>query len=454
MSKKQPSAYGALPKAGLTEAQVRQELQRYSNMGKVAWQDGRVTGAVYHGGPELNKLLMDAAGMFAVSNPLHPDVFPGVRQMEAECLSMVLRMYNAPADAGASFTSGGTESILMACMTYRNMAKTLRGITDPNMVVPRTIHAAFDKAAAYFNITIIHVDVDPTTGQVDLQKMEEAINPQTVFLGCSSPNYPHGIVDNVPKVAALAKKHNLPCHVDCCLGGFIVPFAEKAGYPLPYFVDFRNEGVTSISADQHKYGFAIKGASTIMYRNKEIRKHQYFVAPMWPGGLYSSPSTAGSRWGGSVASCWSAMVTFGESGYVETTRKIIEANRKIVKGVRSVPELIVIGEPLLTVIAFTSRPGSNINIFGVSELLGRKGWSLGNLQHPAAIHLSTTLLHVPVADQLVLDIKEAVEVLRKDPHAGDGAKTMIYGSRAEVGDDKLGSKMDGAHKFLDSLTRL
>ncbi|KAJ3416545.1 hypothetical protein HDV05_001282 [Chytridiales sp. JEL 0842] len=443
--------YTKLPETGMDLTSLRGELSRYQGMGHVDWKAGKVSGAIYHGGEELSALITEAYGLFNVSNPLHPEIFPGVRKMEAEVVSMVLRMYNAPSGAVGTITSGGTESLLMAIKTYREMGRALKGITEPEMIAPVTIHAAFDKAASYFNIKLVHIPIDSQTGKVDLKKVANAINKNTIMLAGSAPNFPHGIIDDIPALAALAKKHKIGMHVDACLGGFIVPFANKAGFPLPHPCDFTVDGVTSISVDTHKYGFAPKGSSVIMYRAPDIRDHQYFIVTDWPGGVYASPAIAGSRPGALIAGCWAAMMRMGEKGYVETTKAIIGAARKIVKGIETTEGLRVIGNPVLSVVAFESS-SPNLNVYAVGDLLSRKGWHLNMLQFPQAIHIACTYLTVPVADQLVADIKEAVEAIKKDPKAGNGEVAAIYGTAANVPDRSIIA--DVAKGFLDALTML
>ncbi|CAO3611851.1 unnamed protein product [Cunninghamella blakesleeana] len=334
-----------LPKHGLSKQEVLDYMLKLQGIESADWQGGKVSGTIYHGGEELTDLLAQAYKMFAVANPLHPDVFPGIRRMEAESVSMVLNMYNAPSTGCGTMTSGGTESILMACKTYRDMYKDLKGIQYPEMVVPVTIHAAFMKAAGYFNIKLITIPVDPVTYKVDVKKMARAITSNTVMIAGSAVNFPHGIDDDIVALGQLAKKHNIGLHVDCCLGSFIMPFLEKAGLPTTKF-DFRVEGVTSISCDTHKYGFAAKGSSIIMYRNPTIRKYQYFLCAEWTGGIYASPSVAGSRPGALIAGCWSALMNIGQDGYLQSCKDIIATRQKIQDSIVSIPELQVLGDPV------------------------------------------------------------------------------------------------------------
>ncbi|KNC99861.1 sphinganine-1-phosphate aldolase DPL1 [Spizellomyces punctatus DAOM BR117] len=442
--------YRTLPSKGLSPAEVRAELDRYQKMGDVDWKEGKVSGAIYHGGEEVSSLITDAFARFTVTNPLHPEIFPGIRRMEAEVVSMVLRMYNAPDSGCGSVTSGGTESLLMAVKAYRDMARVKRGVTEPEMVLPVTIHAAFDKAESYFGVKIVHIPIDPITGKVDVSKVARAINRNTIMLAGSAPNFPHGIVDDIPALAALAKKHKIGMHVDCCLGGFIVPFLEKAGYPLEHPCDFRVDGVTSISVDTHKYGFAPKGSSVIMYRSKDIRDHQYFVTTEWPGGIYASPTIAGSRPGSLVAGCWAALVHFGEDGYIKSTQQIMKTARKIKKGVQEIEGLQLVGDPVVSVVAFAAK--APISTYAVADLLSRKHWHLNILQNPPAIHIACTMLTRNSADALLADLREAVGQIRKDPKAGNGDVAAIYGTAASVPDRTIIA--DVTRGFLDALTKI
>ncbi|XP_056292161.1 sphingosine-1-phosphate lyase 1 [Pseudoliparis swirei] len=275
-----------LPPRGLSQSQVLDRIREYETLSEVQWENGCVSGAVYWGDETLTSLLVKVYGEFVWSNPLHPDIFPGVRKMEAEVVRMACTLFQGGPESCGTVTSGGTESILMACKAYR-----------------------------------------------DIDAMRRAINKNTAMLVCSTPQFPHGIIDPVEEVAELAVRYNLPLHVDACLGGFLIVFMEKAGYRLAPF-DFRVKGVTSISADTHKYGFAPKGSSVILYSHKRFRHYQYFVAPDWQGGIYASPSVAGSRPGGIIAACWATMMHLGEDGYVDATRKIIGTAREIKESTR------------------------------------------------------------------------------------------------------------------------
>ncbi|KAJ3256000.1 hypothetical protein HK103_005807 [Boothiomyces macroporosus] len=443
--------FPTLPKSGLETKQIIKLLDQHANFGEVDWKDGKVSGAVYHGGNELSSLINSAYGKFTVSNPLHPEVFPGVRKMESEIVSMVLAMYNGSEKTGhcGSMTSGGSESIMMSMKAHRDWAFDVKGITEPEIVVPVSVHAAFDKGAQYFGIKIIHIPVDPKTGKVVIEKVARAINGNTIMLAGSTPSFPHGAIDDIPALAELALKHNIGLHVDSCLGGFLVPFMEDAGYKLPFHTDFRVKGVTAISCDTHKYGFAPKGSSVVMYNSTSLRKYQYFVQPNWPGGVYGSPTMAGSRPGALSAGCWASLVYFGWNGYVESTRTIIKTARAIKSGIQGIPELEVVGDPLLSVVAFSAK--APMKTYAVADLLSKKHYHLNVLQFPPSIHIACTMLTPQLVDTLIKDLRDIVELLKRDPEAGNGEVAAIYGTAASVPDRTIiGDVVCG---FLDGLTK-
>ncbi|OTB16341.1 hypothetical protein K445DRAFT_21976 [Daldinia sp. EC12] len=405
--------YTTLPKEGWTDDALRAELDALANMDHTRWEDGYVSGAVYHGEEDLLKLQTEAYGKFTVANPIHPDVFPGVRKMEAEVVAMVLSMFHAPPSAAGVCTSGGTESILMACYGARQKAYAERGVTEPEMILPETAHTAFRKAGDYFKIKIHLVPCPAPTYQVDVHRVSRLINSNTIILVGSAPNFPHGIMDDISALSKLALKRRLPLHVDCCLGSFLVPFLDRAGFETEPF-DFRLKGVTSISCDTHKYGFAPKGSSTVLYRTQELRTYQYFVSPDWSGGVYASPGIAGSRPGALIAGCWTSMMKVGEAGYIDSCVKIVGCAKKIAEHVTSSPtlgtELEILGRPLVSVVAFTAR---NLNIYDIADGMNQKGWHLNALQNPPAMHVAVTMPITKVWERLVADLEAVVEEERE-----------------------------------------
>ncbi|XP_024062374.1 sphingosine-1-phosphate lyase 1 [Terrapene carolina triunguis] len=436
----------ALPAQGMSQPVLLEKMKEYSSMGKVHWEDGKVSGTVYSGEEKLTHLLVKVYEEFAWSNPLHPDVFPGLRKMEAEVVRMACTLFNGGPNSCGVMTSGGTESILMACKAYRDLAYE-RGIKHPEILVPMSVHAAFDKAAHYFGLKIVHIPLTKTM-QVDVQAMKRAISKNTAMLTCSAPQFPHGVMDPIEEVAKLALKYRIPFHVDACLGGFLIAFMEKAGFPLQRPFDFRVEGVTSISADTHKYGYAPKGSSVVLYSDKKYRHYQFFVAPDWQGGIYASPTIAGSRPGGIIAACWATLMYMGEDGYVEATKKIISTARFIESGLRKIDNIQIFGKPEVSVISI----GSDVfDIYRLSNLLSTRGWNLNVLQFPSSIHLCITLLHTKpgIAEQFLEDVRDCVLEIMKDPKAKTTGMGAIYGMAQSIPDRNMVSEI--SHAYLDCL---
>ncbi len=276
-----------LPEKGLTKDQVLERAKSYLGVCEFDWKSGSHSGTVYYGSADLTDLMTEVYGLSMWSNPLHPEAFPGIRQMEAEVVRMACDLFNGGPESCGSVTSGGTESIVLAMKAYRDYAKNVKGIENPVIVCPTTAHAAFDKAADILNIGIRHVPVDPVTQKVDIAAMRRAISGRACVLVGSAPQFAHGSIDNIQEIAALGQRYGVPVHVDACLGGFCIAFMRGAGFPLKPF-DFAVPGVTSISADTHKYGYATKGSSVVLYSKEEYRHHQWFTVPDWPGGIYAT----------------------------------------------------------------------------------------------------------------------------------------------------------------------
>jgi len=284
------------------------------------------------------------------------------------------------------------------------------------------------------------VDVDPGTFSANVKAMDKAINSNTIALVGSAPGFPQGIIDPISELSALAVKHKLGLHVDCCLGSFLVPFAEKAGYKLPLF-DFRLPGVTSISCDTHKYGYAPKGTSVILYRSFELRHNQYFVSPQWMGGIYCSPSMPGSRPGGLVVATWAAMVAMGEDGYVNCAKAILNSAREIKSGINQIDGVRVLGDPAVSVIAFGIDPNSqkakNLNIYKVGEAMGKRQWNLNTLQYPSSIHICCTYMHREKAQVFLSDLKESIEEVQQYPERFKSGMAAVYGLAESIPDGSI-----------------
>ena len=310
---------------------------------------------------------------------------------------------------------------------YRDRARDRQGITQPEMITPVTAHAAFDKAAQYFGIKQVRVPVNADC-RAEVTAVERAITRNTVVIVGSAPCFPHGAIDPIAEMSALALERGIGFHTDACLGGFLLPWAAELGYDVPPF-DFRLPGVTSMSADTHKYGYAAKGTSVVLYRGLELRRYQYFTVTDWPGGLYFSPTFAGSRPGALSAACWGAMVSMGREGYLSAARQVLEAAATIREGIAAIPDLRLMGHSLF-VHAFAS---DTLDIYRVMDEMSRRHWSLNGLHNPACVHVCVTLRHAQpgVAERFVADLRESVEAVRSQP-ASEGGMAPIYGMAATL----------------------
>lgn len=427
--------FASLPQQGVDREEILDWMSALHEREEDAWRDGQVSGAVYQGDEGHIDFLNRVYALNSQSNPLHADVWPSGAKFDAEIVAMTAEMLGAAAAQTAdpsaqvcgTVTSGGTESILLAMRTYRDWAREKRGIRRPEIVAPETAHVAFDKAAQYFNIRLKKIPVD-SSFRADVKAARRAITRNTIALIGSAPAFPHGTLDPIAELAELARERGIGFHTDACLGGFVLPWAEQLGYPIPPW-DFRLPGVTSISADTHKYGYAAKGTSVLLYRSPELRRFQYFTATDWPGGLYFSPTFAGSRPGGLSAACWAALLATGADGYRQATKEILETAATIREGIRAIPGLRVLGDPLW-VIAFGS---DEFDIFRVLDEMGRRGWHLNGLHRPAALHIAVTRRHTQpgVAERFLADLAASVAAVEANPQA-EGGMAPVYGMAATM----------------------
>ena len=383
---------------------------------------GHVSGSIYHGGHDHYAFLAEAFRLFAHANVLQRDMYPSATKLEAEIVAMTAAMlYGSPEVCGV-VTFGGTESLINPMLVYRDRGRPEKGITDPEVIIPITAHVALEKAGHLLGIKVIKA---PLTKDwvVDVDWVRDHVTKNTVALVGSAANYAHGLIDPIDQLSDIALKHDLGLHVDGCLGSFILPWGERLGLDIPRF-DFRVPGVTSISADTHKYGYALKGTSVLLYRNSDLRRYQYFNFTDWPGGIYFSPGLSGSRSGGIVAATWAAMVSLGEHGYLEVGKGIFDTAATIRRGIDAIPELEVIGNPTFLV-AFRAR---ELNIYHVNDHLIAKGWRLNALQLPAALHFCVTRPNTApgIAEAFISDLRDAVEYA-KHPARVEPKSGALYG---------------------------
>ncbi|XP_076241348.1 sphingosine-1-phosphate lyase [Calliopsis andreniformis] len=436
-----------LPNNGLEPNEVLEKVKQCVQLGEYDWKNGKVSGAVYRVDTALLQLMGDIYGIASYTNPLHPDVFPGICKLEAEVVRIACNLFHGDENSCGTMTTGGTESILLACKAYRDYARHVKGIKYPDMVIPVTAHSAFDKAAQYLKIKVRLVPVNPHSYTVSIKDMKRAITRNTIMLVGSTPNFPYGTMDNIEAISELGVKYNIPVHVDACLGGFLLCFMPDAGFHAAPF-DFKLPGVTSISADTHKYGYAPKGSSIILYRSKQYRHHQYTISTDWPGGIYGSPTVNGSRAGGIIASCWATLMYFGHFEYVVATKKIIETTKYITQRLRKMDGIFIFGTPATSVIALGSN---DFHIYRLSEALNAKGWNLNTLQFPCGIHICVTYVHTQpgVADQFLDDVRTELDKILETPETIAEGKLAIYGMSQSIPDRSIVS--DFTRCFLDSM---
>ena len=368
------------------------------------WQEGRTFGMVYDGGPEVHEVALAATSMFLHENALNTLAVPSLGQIQREVVGAMAELLHGEKASGF-MTSGGTESILMAVKAARERGRSERGIERGQIVLADSAHAAFHKAAHYFGLDVAKVPV-ASDWRADAGAMADALTESTVLVVGSAPQYPQGVIDPIEDLARIATEVGASFHTDACMGGFVLPFMEHLGESVPAW-DFRVPGVTSISVDVHKLGYAPKGASIILHRSKELRHHQTFVFDDWLGGLYASPSMQGSRAGAPMAAAWAVMQRLGVDGYAELTRLAVDAARRMVDGVRAIDGLTVLGEPEAQLLAIAADPTADLDldVFAVGDALGAKGWFLDRQHRPDSLHATVSVGNAPVIDDFLADLK-------------------------------------------------
>jgi glutamate/tyrosine decarboxylase-like PLP-dependent enzyme len=393
-----------LPETGLSRDEITDALVA-KRVSDVRWQDGRTFGMVYDAGPEAHAVLDDVARLFLHDNALNTLAFPSLGQIQSEVVGITAELLHGTEAAGF-LTSGGTESILMAVKAARERGLAEREITEPEIVLPVSAHAAFHKAAHYFGLTVRRVPVRDDW-RADVGAAAQLVNDNTVLVVGSAPQYPQGVVDPIPELAALAVSVGANFHTDACMGGFVLPFMEMLGHDIPPW-DFRVDGVTSISADIHKLGYAPKGVSVILHRDKALRRYQTFVFEDWLGGFYASPNMQGTRPALPMACAWAILHHLGVEGYKELTARTVETRVRLVDGVRAVPELTVLGEPEAHLVAIAAADPDGIDMFAVGDALLARGWFHDRQKPPDTLHATVSAGNAPVIDDYLGDLRECV----------------------------------------------
>ncbi len=357
----------------------------------------------YFAGDEVHELAAEVYGSFMTENALNTDAFPSLRHVQADVVDIVTGWLHGGPDAAGFMTSGGTESILLAVKAARERGRAERGIERPNVVLPSTAHAAFEKAAHYFGLESVRVAVGPDW-RADPEEMAAAVNESTVLLVGSAPQYPQGVIDPIPPIAALAAERGINCHVDACMGGVVLPYLERLGEPVPPW-DFRVEGVTSMSVDLHKYGYAGKGASVLMHRSKALRRYQTFVTDNWLGGLYGSSGILGTKGGGPLAAAWAVLQAIGDDGYLRLAASARRSALTLANAIEATPGLVLRARPDSTLVAFGGS--EEVDVFAVADVLAREGWYVDRQGPPDSLHCTVHAGHEPTIDEFILALGTA-----------------------------------------------
>ena len=418
-----------LPSEGRDHAAILAELAEMATKEDGSWEPGKASGSFYCGDKEHYAFMAKAFAMYGHVNALQRDIAPSATRFEGEIIAMGLDLFHGQAatvrghEPVGMVTSGGTGSIAHAMLAYRESAYA-KGNRTPNVIKPETGHPAFDKACHLFGIEMRHAPIDSETTLVKVAAMASMIDKNTVAIIGSASNYGYGTIDPISELSELAIAKGVGLHVDGCLGGFILPFGEMLGYDIAPF-DFRHAGVTTISADTHKYGYGFKGTSILMFRDKALRNGQYFTMTDWSGGKYASPGMDGSRSSGLLAATWASMVANGRGGYLEKAKKIFETAFAMQDAVRSHGSLIMNGSPTY---CFSFR-SDEYDVYHVNDFMRKRGWRLNGQQHPNSLHMAVTgpQTQPGVADTFASDLADAVSYALE--HCNEPARSSaVYGA--------------------------
>lgn len=415
-----------IPATGRTKDEVLSELEGFRAQ-DVPWREGKAFGYVFDARHEAIDAGKRAYLAFLSENGLDPTSFPSLLRLENEVVRMCAQHVHGGAEVVGNFTSGGTESILLAMKSARDWAKKHRPElyadgARPEILAPITAHAAFHKAAAYLELEMRTFDVDPTSCRAGVEAARAAITDRTLVLVGSAPSYAYGVIDDITGLAALAAEKGLWMHVDACMGGVLLPLMEANGEAVTPF-DFRVPGVWSLSMDLHKYGYCPKGASIVLYKDKGLRKHQIYACSEWAGYTIVNATVQSTKSGGPLAGAWATMQVMGKDGYLQLTRVLRAAVRRVVEGIEAIEGLRVIGRPDMTLVAFGTTPGAP-HVFHLPDLMKKRGWyvqpTLGTRQHhadalPEHVHLSVTAANVPHIERFLVDLRECLEEARSLP---------------------------------------
>ena len=405
-----------IPSKGLSKEEIFQTLQNYKGT-DLDWKSGRVFGYIYDPGENVQDVIKNAYTLYISENGLDPLSFPSLLRLENEVVSMTANLLGCDSEAVGNFTSGGKESLIMAVKTCRDYSRAVKPhIKEPEMVLPITAHASLFKAAHYLGIKPVVTPVHDDTFLADVDAMRDAITDNTILLVGSAPGYAHGVVDPIPEIAALAKEKGLLCHVDACVGGIHLTYMRRLGYDVPDF-DMTVPGVMSLSVDLHKYAYAAKGASIVLYKNKELRKFQIWACSRWTGYTVINPAVTSSKSGGPMAAAWAVLKYMGDDGYMQIVAEVMQATQKLIEGIEFIDGLKVLGQPNMCMFALASTH-EKINVYRLADKMKAKGWYLqpqfARENSPSNLHVSLNRSTVPQAEALLKALAETVEEMKQE----------------------------------------
>lgn len=409
----------ALPEHGITRDDVLGQLDSFKER-DVRWRDGHAFTLAYNAGEDVVALAEEAYRRFATENALNTDAFPSLRRLQTEVCGIVADWLQAGTQGAGFLTTGGTESLLMAVKAARQRGRRERNVERPNIVLPASAHAAFEKGCHYFGLESRRVPVRDDW-RADADAMAAAIDDNTVLVVGSAPQYPQGVVDPIADIAALAAERDINCHVDACMGGVTLTYLARLGHDIPPW-NFSVPGVTSISVDLHKYGYTAKGASVIMHRDKRLRADQTFVTDNWLGGVYGSSAVLGTKSGGPWAAAWAVLHYLGDEGYLRLTAAARAAAEELAAAINEIPQLSLRAEPQATLLAFGAADPDALDVFAVADALWRRGWYLDRQGPPASLHCTVNAVHQGKIPTFVADLRAAIaEVEAAHGHGAQGA---------------------------------
>ena len=423
-----------IPQQGLSKEEILNTLQAFKAR-DMDWKAGKVWCYVYSPGEDPAEVTREAYLSFLSENGLDPTVFPSLLKLETEVVRATINLLRGDPNAVGHLTTGGTESIILAVKTARDRARAQHPeITQPEMALPKTAHAAFHKAAHYLSVKPVLVDIDPQTFKVRAEAMREAITPNTILLVASAPSYSQGVIDPIAEIGKIAEEKDLLFHVDACVGGLHLSFLRKLGYTVPDF-DFTVPGVTSISTDLHKYGYAAKGCSVVMYRSKDIRKYQIFACTDTTAYTLINPTVLSSKTGGPMAGAWAILNFLGEEGYKKIVKEVQEATKELIDGVNSIKDLQVLGEPAMCMFSFKS---DTINVYQLADEMSKRGWYIqGQFSTPLTprnLHISVNHGTIHNVDALLKDLRECVEIVKQSTPIDSEAIRALVGAALQSPD--------------------